>query len=196
MKPNPPTPFPKKERGAKKSDESSDRSSSFPPAGFSPSPLGGGVGEGFFAQPRPSHIVRGQRIEEAKIRRAKELRRDMTPAERLLWQRLRRNQLGGFHFRRQQVIAGFIADFNCHEVGVVVEVDGQIHDSQAEYDTQRSLIFQQFGVVVIRVSNEDIFQRVDAVLRLIEIECQHRSEALTPTDNQQSSTPLKPAERK
>ena len=51
----------------------------------------------------------------------------MTPAEKILWQELRANKLG-VHFRRQQAIAGFIVDFYCHKAGLVVEVDGDIHD--------------------------------------------------------------------
>jgi len=51
----------------------------------------------------------------------------MTPAEELLWEELRANKRGG-HFRRQQIIAGFIVDSYCHKVALVVEVDGDIHD--------------------------------------------------------------------
>ena len=58
-----------------------------------------------------------------------------TPAEKTqsVWQELRENKLG-VHFRRQQVIAGFIVDFYCHKAGLVVEVDGDIHDLQQEED--------------------------------------------------------------
>ena len=80
---------------------------------------------------KPGNIVRGRRVEDAKLRKAKQLRREMTPAEQAIWQRVRKNQLGGLHFRRQQVIRGFIADFYCHTAGLVVEVDGPIHDAQA-----------------------------------------------------------------
>ncbi len=53
----------------------------------------------------------------------------MTSAEKLLWQELRANKLG-VHFRRQQVIAGFIVDFYCHKADLIVEVDGETHDPQ------------------------------------------------------------------
>jgi very-short-patch-repair endonuclease len=69
------------------------------------------------------NIIPGQKVTKEKLQRAKELRREMTPAEKLLWNELRANKLG-VHFRRQQVIAGFIVDFYCHKVGLVVEVDG------------------------------------------------------------------------
>jgi very-short-patch-repair endonuclease len=56
------------------------------------------------------NIIPGQTVTKEKLQRARELRRDMTPAEKILWQELRANKLG-VHFRRQQVIAGFIVDF-------------------------------------------------------------------------------------
>jgi very-short-patch-repair endonuclease len=69
------------------------------------------------------NIVTDQIVTKAKLERAKELRREMTPAEKLLWQEVRANKLG-VRFRRQQVIQGFIVDFYCHQAGLVVEVDG------------------------------------------------------------------------
>ncbi len=74
------------------------------------------------------NIVTGQRVKKEKLERAKELRRNMTPAERRLWNELRANRLGGWHFRRQQIIDGFIVDFYCHKAGLIIEVDGPIHD--------------------------------------------------------------------
>jgi very-short-patch-repair endonuclease len=91
------------------------------------------------------HIVRGQKVETGKVVRARELRRAMTPEEKLLWQRLRGNQLDGLHFRRQQVIDGYIADFNCHAVAVIVEVDGAGHSRQADYDAARDQILWMRG---------------------------------------------------
>ncbi len=67
------------------------------------------------------------------MERAKELRREMTPPEKILWQEVCAKNLG-VRFRRQQVIAGFIVDFYCHKAASVVEVDGDIHDLQQEED--------------------------------------------------------------
>lgn len=64
----------------------------------------------------PKNIVIGQKINPEKAVRAKELRRNMTEAEKILWERLRANRLSGWHFRRQQVIRGFIVDLYCHAV--------------------------------------------------------------------------------
>jgi very-short-patch-repair endonuclease len=72
------------------------------------------------------NIVSGQQITKEKFQKAKELRRDMTSAEKVLWNELRGNKLG-VHFRRQQIIAGFIVDFYCHRAGLVIELDGSVH---------------------------------------------------------------------
>jgi very-short-patch-repair endonuclease len=115
-------------------------------------------------QAETRRVVRGQKVAKAKLERAKLFRRDMTPAERLLWARLRRSQLRGLHFRRQQVIDGFIVDFYCTTAGLVVEVDGPVHDTQPEYDAERGAILTAHGIRILRVSNEDVQQRVEAVL--------------------------------
>jgi len=60
---------------------------------------------------QPAGIVRGQPISAAKLAFAKDMRREMTPEERILWNELRGNRLRNIHFRRQQVISGFIVDF-------------------------------------------------------------------------------------
>ena len=82
------------------------------------------------------NIIPGQKVTKEKQERARELRREMTPAEKILWQELRANKLG-VHFRRQQVIQGFIVDFYCHKSALVIEVDGDIHDLQQEEDARR-----------------------------------------------------------
>lgn len=100
---------------------------------------GGGLGElPNKGSSRPvNHLIRGQKISTSKAARAKELRREMTPAERKLWQHLRNNLLEGFHFRRQQIIEPYVVDFYCHQAALVVEVDGSVHQDQQEYDTRR-----------------------------------------------------------
>ncbi len=69
----------------------------------------------------------------------------MTPAEKILWHELRENKFGG-HFRRQQVIAGFIVDFYCHKAALVIEVDGDIHDLQQEEDARREKVLREMGL--------------------------------------------------
>ena len=113
------------------------------------------------------NIVVGQKISSEKKQRVKELRREMTPAENILWQRLRRNQLNGLHFRRQQVIDGFIVDFYCHAASLIVEVDGGIHKIQKEQDAERDAHLISRGFRILRVTNDEVNQDIDSVLRKI-----------------------------
>jgi very-short-patch-repair endonuclease len=109
------------------------------------------------------NIIPGQNIDPDKIQRAHELRRKMTPAENALWQELRTNKLG-LHFRRQQVIEGFIVDFYCHSAGLIIELDGDIHQEQKEYDDSRDKILENMGLHVLRYSNDDVLFRLPSVL--------------------------------
>ena len=98
-----------------------------------------------------------------KLQRAKELRRAMTPAEKLLWQEVRAKKLG-VRFRRQQVIQGFIVDFYCHKAALVVEVDGDIHDLQQEEDARREKVLSEMGLRIVRFRNEEVMKNLSAVL--------------------------------
>ena len=108
------------------------------------------------------NIIPGQRVTKEKLQRAKELRREMTPAEKILWEELRANKLG-VHFRRQQVIAGFIVDFYCHKVGLVVEVDGDFHDLRKEEDERRERVLSEMGLRVVRFGNDEVMRTLSAV---------------------------------
>ncbi|MDY3561433.1 DUF559 domain-containing protein [Gemmata sp. JC673] len=107
------------------------------------------------------------------------LRRDMTPAEQFLWSRLRGNRLRGLHFRRQQIVHGFVADFYCHAAGVVVEVDGGVHDTQVEYDAARDQAFAALGLLVLRFRNENVTESITTVLDRIGAACTERITAAT-----------------
>jgi very-short-patch-repair endonuclease len=128
------------------------------------------------------NIVIGQKVRPDKVQRAKELRRKMTPEENILWQKLRANRLAGYHFRRQQVIAGFIVDFYCHVVGLVVEVDGGIHQTRTEYDQERDRILSARGLRVMRIPNADISRDLPSVLSRILVACQESNQPPTTTD--------------
>jgi very-short-patch-repair endonuclease len=119
-------------------------------------------------------IVRGQSVADEKLARAKELRREMTPAEKILWARLRQNQLNGLHFRRQQIIDGFLADFYCHAAGIVLELDGLIHLKQVNYDQERDRVIATHNLQNVRISNDEIMSNVDNLLQRIETLCQSR----------------------
>ena len=117
------------------------------------------------------NVVIGQPVAQPKVERAKELRRHMSEEETILWQRLRSNRLHGLHFRRQQVIDGFIVDFYCHAAGVVVEVDGSIHRPRRSYDRARDHILAARGLRVIRVGNDEVQNDLAGVLARIARTC-------------------------
>jgi very-short-patch-repair endonuclease len=123
------------------------------------------------------NIVIGQNVKSAKVQRAKELRHDMTAAEKALWQAVRANRLNGWHFRRQQIIGGFIADFYCHAAALVVELDGGVHESQQEYDQERTEIIKMYGIEVVRFQNETVLNHLPQVLQEIDRVCRERAKS-------------------
>jgi len=116
--------------------------------------------------PKNRKIIRGQHVEPEKLSLAKRLRREMTTAERILWAMLRRNALDGFHFRRQQVIEGFIVDFYCDAAKLAIELDGRVHEEQWRYDESRDAVIRRSGVRVLRISNEALHD-VEAVIECL-----------------------------
>ena len=119
------------------------------------------------------NIVLGQKIDPKIQNSAKELRSNQTPSEEALWRLLRKNGLDGLHFRRQQVIDGFIVDFYCHAVALAVELDGSIHDDpdQSAYDKDRDEKLSQRGIRVLRIRNDVVDTRPEFVLTLIRAAC-------------------------
>ena len=100
------------------------------------------------------------------FKKAKELRRYETEAEKMLWARLNRNKISGFHFRRQHPINRFIVDFYCARIKLVIEVDGNIHElpENKVYDIGRSQILNDFGITVIRFSNDQIIDDIEVTI--------------------------------
>ena len=99
---------------------------------------------------------------------AKQLRLQETEAEKLLWSRLSRKQLG-VKFRRQHPIYSYVADFYCHSHKLVIEVDGPIHDSEENTfnDKIRTCGFNEFNIKVLRFTNNQIFSDIETVLETI-----------------------------
>jgi len=97
------------------------------------------------------------------------LRRNMTPAEKVLWEHLRNRKMEGLRFRRQHPIDIFVVDFFCYEKMLVVEVDGGIHDelNQAERDNQRTIMLNKYNIRVIRFTNEQVMKEIRFVLNQI-----------------------------
>jgi len=117
------------------------------------------------------NIVRGQRVSAKQLKGAKELRREMTPAEKILWKQVKANKLNGLHFRRQQIVHGYFADFYCHQHELIVEVDGGIHELQKEYDAEREAYLRALGFRIIRFTNDEITKNLKGVLEKIVDKC-------------------------
>jgi very-short-patch-repair endonuclease len=100
--------------------------------------------------------------------KAKELRKNMTYAEKLLWNKLKNKQICNLRFRRQHPITNFIADFYCHTARLVIEIDGEIHKGQIEYDQGRTTEMECFDIQVLRFNNKEIENNMESVLKLIE----------------------------
>ncbi|OGH71832.1 MAG: hypothetical protein A2921_00820 [Candidatus Magasanikbacteria bacterium RIFCSPLOWO2_01_FULL_43_20b] len=99
-------------------------------------------------------------------RRRRSLRRDITDGEYALWQLLRNRELN-YKFRRQVSIGGFVVDFYCHRLKLIIEVDGGIHNDQIEYDNRREAWLKKQGYNIMRVMNEDCIYNAETVLKVI-----------------------------
>ena len=96
--------------------------------------------------------------------RARELRREATPAEQVLWEMLRAGRLEGHKFRRQHALGRFILDFYCAKSRLCVEVDGEVHKQQRERDMARDTTLFSRGIVTLRFTNEQVFRDLPGVL--------------------------------
>jgi len=115
------------------------------------------------------------RIYPPILANARELRQPQTPIESKLWAYLRNKQLGGFKFRRQHPIDRFIVDFYCAACRLVIEIDGDSHAEQVEYDLARTAWLNEQGYRVIRFNNRDVQHHIEAVLEAILDICQKLS---------------------
>jgi len=97
---------------------------------------------------------------------AKTMRTNATDAENLIWQLLRAKRFMNLKFCRQHVLKPYIVDFYCHEIGLVIELDGSQHrtDDAIEYDAERTKLLEALDLTVVRYWNSDVLARVDVVL--------------------------------
>jgi very-short-patch-repair endonuclease len=109
----------------------------------------------------------------------RQLRREQTDAEKLLWYCLRGRQLCGLTFRRQYPIGPYILDFYCHEYKLCVELDGGQHYENAgiQHDEQRQVFLTSHGIHTLRFSNRDVLEHLEAVL----LQIAEAIKPLTPT---------------
>ena len=99
------------------------------------------------------------------------LRSNLTPAEAAFWKIVQNSKLDGRKFRRQHSVAGYILDFYCPSERLAVELDGEVHfhDAAREYDYERKLFLQHFGIKVIRFENKQVFEDLEFVLYTIRL---------------------------
>ncbi|ASB49410.1 hypothetical protein CDL62_09810 [Alkalitalea saponilacus] len=102
------------------------------------------------------------------INKAKELRKRMTNSESLLWDQLKGKRVCNVRFRRQHPIDIFIADFFCFSALLVIEVDGETHKYQENYDINRTAELERYGIEVIRYTNQEVETDLGKVLNEIE----------------------------
>jgi very-short-patch-repair endonuclease len=98
---------------------------------------------------------------------ARRLRCEPTRAEVVLWEGLRKNQVRGVRFRRQHAVGQFVLDFYSTAHKLAIEVDGDVHDSQAEQDEARTEYLGTRGIRVIRFRNEEVLNDIREVLATI-----------------------------
>ncbi len=99
--------------------------------------------------------------------RAKELHRNMSLAEAKLWKHLRAHRMGDAHFRNQHAIGNYIVDFCAPRKKLIVELDGNQHINQKEYDDERTKYLESRGYRVLRFWNNDVLNKLDDVLKVI-----------------------------
>ena len=126
-----------------------------------PSPDKGRAGEGLGFLPYDKRLTSYARAN----------RKEPTPAENMLWQKVLRNrQLHGHKFLRQKPIGTYIADFYCTELKLVIEIDGDSHAEQHNYDVQRTAFLGSHGLRVLRYANHDILNNLPGVYEHLQIQ--------------------------
>src|SRR5713101_5368574 len=105
---------------------------------------------------------------------ARQLRRQMTPAEGIVWRHLRGHRFAGYKFRRQHRIGPFFADLACHECKLIVELDGETHLGRADRDQQRTDYLQAQGWLVLRFWNTQVYEELEPVLEAVYRACEGR----------------------
>ena len=94
----------------------------------------------------------------------------MTVAENILWNKLEKTQFHDLKFRRQHPINTYIADFYCHELKLIIEIDGEYHDTeeQNKYDIERTNVLEYHDLKVIRFTNDEIVNNINSILIKLE----------------------------
>jgi very-short-patch-repair endonuclease len=101
--------------------------------------------------------------------RAIDLRNNMTEAEKILWEELKKKEIFKARWKRQHPIDIFIVDFYCHKFKLAVEVDGEIHLNKEilEHDDGREYEIEKFGIKILRFTNKEVFEDIESVKKRI-----------------------------
>ncbi|NDK55064.1 endonuclease domain-containing protein [Pontibacter fetidus] len=102
--------------------------------------------------------------------KARELRKNSTLSEILLWQEIKERKLLGIHFHRQVPMLDFIVDFYCHEIKLAIEIDGSSHDYNINYDIFKQAKIEKYGITFIRFDDLEVKKNMPNVLRSLEQE--------------------------
>ncbi len=100
---------------------------------------------------------------------ARNLRKNQTVAEQILWYQLRNRRFLNYKFRRQYPVEPYIADFICLELKLIIEIDGSQHYDQFDKDTERTLFLNQRGFKIVRFWNNELFDNLEGVLERIRL---------------------------
>lgn len=129
--------------------------------------LSGGRGAGGEVEKNPTpNIPLHAGAQPHQFKHARELRQEMTEAEKVLWDHLRARRFMDLKFRRQHPLLEFITDFYCHELKLIVEVDGGYHekDDVQYYDEVRTKELKRYGYSVIRFTNNEVLDDIEGVI--------------------------------
>jgi very-short-patch-repair endonuclease len=118
-------------------------------------------------------------INKKLVERSKEMSKNMTKPEQLVWFNVLKSDKTGYKWRKQQIIDNYIVDFYCYELGLVIEIDGDSHDDRQEYDKVRTNLLQLFDLEVIRYTNAEICDHLEGVMKDLELKINERVKFLT-----------------
>ena len=101
------------------------------------------------------------------VQKARDLRKNRTYPEAILWSALRRRQVGDYHFRRQHPQGPYVLDFVCLKARLAIEIDGPSHDQTVARDEHRTAYLEERGFRLLRFTNEDVRQNLSGVVETI-----------------------------
>lgn len=139
------------------------------------------ISKKFNSSDSPLYLTRKGGIKGNEVEKARQLRKQATGAEKILWQVLRNRKLNNLKFRRQHPIASYIVDFYCAEVVLIVELDGSIHTipDEKDYDVARQEDLEGMGYRVLRFTNTQVEKDMNNVLSIISNTAEEQKKTLS-----------------